>query len=137
VSAFLDTNVLVYWVDQHPFADRVEQILEEKCVISSQVLNEFANVMRNKRKMDWAVITDLSNTLQRACKVCDVSALTHRSALYFAQRYQLSFYDACIVAAAAQMRCETLYSQDMQNGLNVQIPASLGGGSLSITNPFL
>jgi predicted nucleic acid-binding protein len=137
MSVFLDTNVLVYWVDEHPFADRVEQLLEFDCVISTQVLNEFANVLRSKRKMDWAVIADLSNTLQRSCKVCDVGLVTHRAALHFAQRYQLHFYDACIVAAAAQMRCETLYSEDMHNGLNIEIPPMLQGGNVSIKNPFL
>ncbi len=33
-----------------------------------------------------------------------------------AQRYQLSFYDACIVAVAAAAKCRVLCSEDMNHG---------------------
>jgi predicted nucleic acid-binding protein len=137
MSIFLDTNVLVYWVDKHRHADQVEALLEQDCVISVQVLNEFANVLRSKRGLNLSDVADISQTLQDTCAVCDLTVATHRLALHLAQRYQFHMYDACIVAAAANMRCETLYSEDMQHGLSVQIPAEFGGGSLSIKNPFL
>lgn len=137
MSAFLDTNILIYWIDDHPFSQRAEALITRDNVISVQVLNEFSNVLRNKRDMAWSDISNISQTLQNLCKVCDLTLQTHRLALYLAERYQFKIYDANIVAAAAQMRCEVLYSEDMQHGLNVQIPAQFGGGSLSIKNPFL
>ena len=48
---FIDTNVLIYWVDDSARADVVEQLLAQQAVISVQVLNEFANVLRRKRAM--------------------------------------------------------------------------------------
>ena len=45
MKAFIDTNVLVYWVDASSRADRVEALLAQDAVISVQVLNEFANVL--------------------------------------------------------------------------------------------
>jgi predicted nucleic acid-binding protein len=137
MSIFLDTNVLVYWVDKHPFAERAEALLAQDSVISVQVLNEFSNVLRSKRKMPWAEIADISQTLQSLCKVSDLNQATHQAALHLVQRYNLHIYDANIVASAAQMRCEVLYSEDMQHGMSIQIPATFGGGSLSIKNPFL
>ncbi len=137
MSVFLDTNVLVYWVDKHPFAERVEELLESDCVISAQVLNEFANVLRGKRKMPWPEIAEISRTLQGICKVCDLTLGTHNLAVYLAERYQFNIFDANIVASAAGMRCGAVYSEDMQHGLNVQIPAQHGGGTLTIKNPFL
>ncbi len=137
MSVFLDTNVLVHWVDKHPFAERVEELLESDCVISAQVLNEFANVLRGKRKMPWLEIAEISQTLQGICKVCDHTLSTHKLAVYLAERYQFNIFDANIVAAAAGMRCEVVYSEDMPHGLNVKIPTQFGGGSLSIKNPFL
>jgi predicted nucleic acid-binding protein len=137
MTIFLDTNVLVYWVDKHRHADQVEALLQQDCAISVQVLNEFANVLRNKRGLPFDAISEISQTLQSTCAVCDLTVATHRLALQLAQRYQFHLYDACIVAGAAQMRCETLYSEDMQHGLSVQIPPDFGGGSLSIRNPFL
>lgn len=46
-----------------------------------------------------------------------------------AERYQLSFYDALIVAAALAAGCDTLFSEDMHDGLVIE-------GRLTIRNPF-
>ena len=137
MSIFLDTNVLVFWVDKHPFAERVEALLAQDCVISVQVLNEFANVLKAKRRMGWPEIAEISQTLQSICRVCEINQATHQLALHLVQRYSIHIYDANIVAAAAQMKCDVLNSEDLQHGLNVKIPAQFGGGSLSIKNPFL
>jgi predicted nucleic acid-binding protein len=137
MSAFLDTNVLVYWIDDHPFSKRAEALITRDNVISVQVLNEFSNVLRNKRGMAWPDISNISQTLQNLCKVCDLTLQTHRLALYLADRYQFKIYDASIISAAAQMRCDVVYSEDMQHGMGIQMPAQFGGGSLSIKNPFL
>ena len=45
-----------------------------------------------------------------------------------ADRYQLSVYDAMIVASAHQAGCKSLYTEDLQDGM-----AILG---LTIRNPF-
>ena len=45
------------------------------------------------------------------------------------ERYGLSTYDAMIVAAALEGGCETLLSEDMQDGLSIF-------GELRIKNPF-
>jgi predicted nucleic acid-binding protein len=41
-----------------------------------------------------------------------------RAALDVQQRYQLSYWDAAIVAAAKQLRCHTLFSEDLNHGQN-------------------
>jgi predicted nucleic acid-binding protein len=51
-------------------------------------------------------------------------------------RYNLSVYDANIVAAAALSGCTVLYSEDMQDGLNVKLPGSASASALVIKNPF-
>jgi predicted nucleic acid-binding protein len=137
LKAFIDTNVLVYWVDASSRADRVEALLAQDAVISVQVLNEFANVLRKKRGMSWQDIAALSSLLQSVCEVHSLSARTHQTALALTQRYALSLYDANIVAAAGLSGCALLYSEDMQDGLNIQLPESAGGGSLEVCNPFL
>jgi predicted nucleic acid-binding protein len=53
----------------------------------------------------------------------------HERGRLVAQRYGLSVYDAMIVAAALESGCETLFSEDMQNGLLVD-------QQLRIRNPF-
>jgi predicted nucleic acid-binding protein len=136
VKTFIDTNVLIYWVDDSARADVVEQLLAQQAVISVQVLNEFANVLRRKRAMALPDVEALCATLIDTCDVVDLSARTHQTALTLMARYKLSVYDANIVAAAALSDCAVLYSEDMQDGLNMKLPLSGGTSSLVIRNPF-
>ena len=136
MKAFIDTNVLIYWVDDSTRADVVEQLLAQQAVISVQVLNEFANVLRKKRAMPLPDVEALCTTLIDTCDVLDVSVRTHQTALALMARYQLSVYDANIVAAAALSDCAVLYTEDMQDGLNLKLPESAGTNSLLIRNPF-
>ena len=136
MKAFIDTNVLIYWVDDSARADVVEQLLAQQAVISVQVLNEFANVLRKKRAMPLPDVEALCTTLIDTCDVLDVSVRTHQAALALMARYQLSVYDANIVAAAALSDCTVLYTEDMQDGLNLKLPGSAGTNSLVIRNPF-
>ena len=133
---FIDTNVLIYWVDAGPRADTVEQLLATNCAISVQVLNEFATVLLKKRKMPLADVQELSDTLVDTCTVYDLGVRTHQTALALMARYHFSLYDANIVAAAGLSGCAVLYSEDMQDGLNVKMPALAGGATLSLRNPF-
>ena len=136
MKAFIDTNVLIYWVDDSTRADVVEQLLAQQAVISVQVLNEFANVLRKKRAMPLPDVEALCTTLIDTCDVLDLSVRTHQTALALMARYQLSVYDANIVAAAALSDCAVLYTEDMQDGLNLRLPGSAGTNSLVIRNPF-
>jgi len=136
VKAFIDTNVLIYWVDDSARADVVEQLLAQQAVISVQVLNEFANVLRRKRAMALPDVEDLCTTLIDTCDVVDLSVHTHQTALTLMARYNLSVYDANIVAAAVLSNCAVLYTEDMQDGLNVKLPGSAGTHAMVIRNPF-
>ena len=136
MKAFIDTNVLIYWIDDSSRADVVEQLLAQRAVISVQVLNEFANVLRKKRAIALPDLETLSTTLIDTCDVLDLSLRTHQTALALMARYNLSVYDASIVAAAVLSDCEVLYTEDMQNGLNIKLPESGGTHSLVIRNPF-
>jgi predicted nucleic acid-binding protein len=134
MKLFVDTNVLIYWVDDSARADLVEQLLAQQAVISVQVLNEFANVLRRKRAMALPDVEALCVTLIDTCDVVDLSLRTHQAALILMARYNLSVFDANIVAAAALSGCSVLYSEDMQDGLNVKLPGSTS--ALVIKNPF-
>ena len=136
MKAFIDTNVLIYWVDDSARADVVEQLLAQEAVISVQVLNEFANVLRRKRAMALPDVETLCTTLIDTCDVVDLSVRTHQTALTLMPRYNLSVYDANIVAAATLSDCAVLYSEDMQDGLNVKVPGPASANALVSRNPF-
>ncbi|NYZ13279.1 PIN domain-containing protein [Azospirillum sp. RWY-5-1] len=129
-GSFLDTNILVYLASGDPEkADRAEHIVNQGGTISVQVLNELANVARRKMRLSWQDTGTLLSLIRALLTVHPLTLATHELGLALAERYGLSIYDAMIVAAALQAECDTLWSEDMQHGLEID-------GGLRIVNPF-
>ncbi|CAE13224.1 unnamed protein product [Photorhabdus laumondii subsp. laumondii TTO1] len=97
--------------------------------ISVQVLNEVAHVCVRKLKMSWEEIAEFLDIVRSFCKIVPLTVEVHDRARLIAERYRLSFYDSCIVAAAVIAGCRTLYSEDMNHGQMLE-------DSLVIKNPF-
>jgi len=130
VSAFFDSNILIYAYSIDMRRKRALTAIAGGGVISAQVLNEFTNVLRKKQKQDWAVIEAAVQSIRfRFPDTVPLTADTHAAALALARDHALAFYDALIVAAAIDAGCDTLYSEDLQHGRNI--------GGLAIVNPFL
>jgi predicted nucleic acid-binding protein len=130
-KAFFDTNVLIYALGQSdPRTATAEQLLSAGGCISVQVLNEFASVARRKLNLAWHEVVSALEAIRELCNdVVAIDVALHEDALGLAQRYNLSIYDALIVAAARAARCEVLYSEDMQHGQSFD-------DGLRIENPF-
>jgi predicted nucleic acid-binding protein len=129
-KAFFDTNVLLYLLSEDAaMADRAEELIAISGVISVQVLNAFVSVASRKLRMSWSEIRDVLSSIRAVCETEPVTVETHELGLELAERYGLSFYDATIVASALRAGCETLYSEDLQDGqiINKQV---------RICNPF-
>lgn len=129
-KVFIDTNVLLYLLSQDDEkADRAESLIRTGGVISVQVLNELTKVAHRKLGMSWMEVREF---IELICTVCEVEAMTletHDEGRRIAERYMLSVYDSMIVAAAVLTECDTLYSEDMHDGLEID-------GLLRICNPF-
>jgi predicted nucleic acid-binding protein len=129
--SFIDSNLLLYLLsDDQIKADRVEALLLKPSAISVQVLNEISSVARRKLSKTWVEIDELLGTVRQICEVEPLTENTYDHGRRICERYQLSFYDSMIVAAALLAQCQTLYSEDMQDGLIIE-------GTLRINNPFL
>lgn len=129
-KVFIDTNILLYLLStEKNKADRAEMIVQAGGLISVQVLNEMANVARRKLAMSWMEINEVLTLIRSLCPSAPLTIETHERGMLVAERYGLSVYDAMIVAAALLGGCETLYSEDMQDGLLID-------HQLRICNPF-
>lgn len=129
-KSFVDTNVLLYLLSQDTAkAVQAEALLSQGVTISVQVLNEISQVLRRKAKLPWPEIHTFLGLIRSLCTVESVNIDTHLLGLQLAERYQLSIYDAMIVASALLAQSTLLYSEDMQHGLLVE-------GQLRIHNPF-
>lgn len=126
---FFDTNVLLYLLSGDVVrADRAEAVLEAGGILSVQVLNEFASVASRKLEMSMADIREVLGTVRAVCEIKPLTEETHDRGLELAERYGLSIYDSMIVAAALLAGCETVLSEDMQDGQIIE--------GIKIHNPF-
>jgi predicted nucleic acid-binding protein len=129
-GSFFDTNVLLYVASGDSVkADRAERLISAGGIISVQVLNEIANVARRKMGMSWTQTRAFLSTIRGLLPVQMLTIEVHGAGLVVAERYGLSVYDAMIAASALHADCDTLWSEDMQDGLVLD-------GRLRIINPF-
>ena len=108
-----------------------ENLLAETGCLSAQVLSEFYVAVTRKLPVPLApeaaaAVVHLFSRMP--VTEVDVS-LVHR-AMEAQRRYVISYWDALIVAAALAADCDTLYSEDMQDG-------QIFEGRLTVKNPFV
>lgn len=128
---FIDTNVIVYSLGQASTKVHLAAPLFVGLpTISTQVLSETANVASKRLGLTVSDIRKLITSLEAMCRVEIVSLVTIHKALDIRERYSFSWYDSLIVATAIESGCDTLYSEDMQNGQEIE-------GRLRIVNPFI
>ena len=126
---FIDSNVVLYLFSSDTVkADRAESLLQSGGLISVQVLNEVASVCLRKLKMSWEEIDTVLETLKSTCEVLPVTLASHEKAVGLAKRFQISLYDANIAATAILCGADTLFSEDLQNGMSME--------SVTVVNPF-
>ena len=126
---FIDSNVVLYLFSSNTVkADRAEALLQSGGLISVQVLNEVASVCLRILKMTWEDIDAVLEALKSTCEVLPVTLASHEKAVGLAKRFQISLDDANIVATAILFGADTLFSEDMQNGMSME--------SVTVVNPF-
>lgn len=129
MSAFIDTNVLVYAQGAGPKSDTARQVILAGGVVSVQVMNEFAAVLRRKFRLEWDLIADaLADAREALGPVRPIDVDVHLHAVDLARSHDFSFHDALIVASALAAGCDTLLTEDLQAGRRI--------AGLTIVNPF-
>ena len=133
---FLDTNTLVYANDGANLVKRDlartlirETIIAGNGCISSQVLAEFWVTVTKKLKVTLS--TDLAReqiNLFLSFRVIPVDQSTVLDALRIQERWQLSYWDAQILASSMRTGASVLYTEDLQDGATIE--------SVMIQNPF-
>jgi predicted nucleic acid-binding protein len=129
-TTFLDSNVVLYLLSgEARKADRAEALLRVRPTISVQVLNEITSVCLRKLRLPWEEVEAVIAAVKSNASVVPLTVESHALAMELAQRHQLSFYDAHVVASALQAGAQTLFSEDMHHGLEIE--------GLRILNPFV
>ncbi len=134
-DVFIDTNVLLYTIDEDPASapkrQRAQQLLlSERWSWSVQVAAEFFVNATSARRPFKLAAADAAALVETwfAFPTLDLTPALFRAAVDLHQRFQLSYWDAAILAAAKQLGCHTVFSEDLNDGQNYD--------GVTVINPF-
>jgi len=133
MSAFVDTNVVVYAFDT---ADSQKQqaaiaVLESdrRLVVSTQVLLEVWWVLTRRLAVPLAegqAVVVIDELCRLPVVTTDVEMV--RQAIDTSRRFRIAVWDAMIIEAARSAGCDSVLSEDLQAGQDVD--------GVTIENPF-
>ena len=135
-SLFLDTNILVYAIetrgrDPGKSATALALARREGVCLSTQVLGEFYQAVTSPRRARPLNHEEAVAWVQ-LWKRHDVRPITTPHvdlALELADRFQVNYYDALILASARLAGCAVVYSEDLSPGQEY--------AGVRVENPFL
>ena len=124
-KTFVDTNILVYAVDQDeaPRRDASRKAIESLVadgsgVISTQVMQEFYVAATRKLGMPPLAAKTVLNTFA-VFDIVQISPELIQQAIDCAVLKTLSFWDALIITAASSAGCARVYTEDLNAGQSV------------------
>ena len=135
MPVFFDTNILIYSIS-------LDQAEAEKCqraaellrrddgALSIQVLQEFytqATRPTRPHRLSHEIAADLITAWTRF-PIQEMTLALFKRALEMKRRYDFSYWDSAIIAAAQALGCSELYTEDMSHGRQVE--------GVTIINPF-
>lgn len=134
-DCFLDTNVLIYAAagkhdEPRKFRIAYDLVLNRQFGVSGQVLAEFYyNVLR--KPLIPPSLNEIDAWIDRlaAHPFTPIDVALIRAGVFLSQRFQISYWDAAVIAAAERLGAETLYTEDLNHGQRY--------GSVQVINPFL
>jgi len=134
-ECFLDTNVLIYaalrrFSEPKKYRRALELVETVNYSTSAQVLQEFyVNAVRKSDKpltpakaAEW--VTAIA---RKPCQDLDRSVVF--AGIENTMKYQVSYWDGAIIAAAERLGVDILYSEDLNHGQTY--------GTVKVVNPFL
>jgi predicted nucleic acid-binding protein len=135
-EVFIDTNVFLYSLSNNPEeqlkAERARQLLlNENWGWSVQVAGEFYHIATSHRRQ-FRLSPSLAKQYVETWlnfPTTPVTASTVRDALQLAARFKISYWDAAIIAAARELGCHKIYSEDLSHDQDYD--------GVVVSNPFL
>lgn len=136
MTRFIDTSVLLYAVvaeeGEERKAERSLDLIDDgDLAFSTQVFGEFYNQATRPSRpapLSHADAVEFVESLADS-PIQPITLAVVRSAMVTRDRFQVSYWDATIIAAAKALGCEEVLSEDLSNGQDCD--------GVRIVNPFL
>ncbi|GAB4376045.1 MAG: PIN domain-containing protein [Calditrichia bacterium] len=134
VKIFIDTNLLVYSMDQNDpeKKEKSRQVLKKICdrylgVLSTQVMQEFYVAATRKLGVDPLLSKNIIRQFENF-EVVTISPQLIYDAIDCSMTSRLSCWDALIVVSAESAKCRELWTEDLNPGQIIR--------GVKIVNPF-
>ena len=132
-DSFLDTNILLYACSRTEAEQDKRKVARgllsrDGVGLSVQVLAEFYVNAVSKLKLPEDRVMAVLAKLQ-GYPILPLDESVFWSALEIRKRYGVSYWDGAIIAAAIELGCDTVFSEDLNHG---QVYAGV-----KVVNPFL
>jgi predicted nucleic acid-binding protein len=130
---FLDTNILLYAASSAK-SEQLKRIKARELLamegggLSVQVQAEFYVNATTKFKLPHEKVVRILESLD-SYPVVAASEAVFWAALQIKARYRLSYWDSAIIAAAVELGCHTVYSEDLSHGQSY--------AGVRVINPFV
>ena len=132
---FADTNVLLYATvalpEENEKRRRARELLEEPdLTLSVQVLQEFYNQATRPTRIGRLTPEEALQFIESLGRfpVQPITLDIFLAGVDISRRYQVSYWDGAILAAAGALRCDAVYSEDLSHGQDYD--------GLRVINPF-
>ncbi len=133
---FIDTNVLIYAIGRGAAegakSQKAQSLLQERdLAISTQVVQEFYVQATRATRRDPLSHDEAVDFIETLCEfpVQETTLELVRAALRTKERFKISYWDAAILEAARALGCDTVLSEDLNDGQNFD--------GVRVVNPFL
>jgi predicted nucleic acid-binding protein len=132
---FVDTNLLLYRVSLDPKERSKQEIAtgildRDDLFLSTQVLQEFYVQATRTTRPDRLTHEEAVSLIQswKRFPVIEGSIFLLDAALATKERWQISYWDAAIIEAARIAGCDTVFSEDLNDGQDFD--------GVKVINPF-
>ncbi|MGF1657024.1 MAG: PIN domain-containing protein [Verrucomicrobiales bacterium] len=121
-QSFIDSNILLYAGSQHPDDQPKRRVAlnllhKPNLGFSAQVMQEYFHVAYTRGRLGISLEVALENLAWLESKVTlPITPGLVMRATRLAVRHHVSYWDAAIIAAAIELGCTVLYSEDLSNG---------------------
>ena len=133
---FIDTNVFLYALSDSPEeqtkTERARQVLlSENWGWSVQVAGEFYSIATSAKRQFRLSHSSAAEYVKTWLNfpTQSLNSSTILKALQLRERFRISYWDAAIIAAAQELGCRTIYSEDLSHAQNYD--------GVVVMNPFL
>jgi len=128
----LDSNILIYaFADHDDFHKSIAKDIISKCnIISLQAINETVYILLRKFKFPKEQLEQVVQFLKEQFIISNLTVNTLDQTIALSKKYNFSFGDGMMIAAALENHCTIIYTEDLTHNQLIE-------NRLKIINPFI